>query len=370
MLSGLSAFRVATLIWMILVFVVKREDVERGWLGVALVGLAVVVTGLLSLRLQRCWQDLLRPRFVVLEVLTGLALTIGDGFVRQADVTGQAIGTNWPLVGIMSAGIALGPWGGIGAGALMGIGRLTAELSVGITTDRTSRELLAVASTTFFYCLVGWTISQIVRLLRRAEQEITIARAREEVARELHDGVLQTLALVERRTTDPDLARLARDQERSLRSWLAGDRDRRPDTRTDLGAALRACADQFERAHGGRVQVLVAEDMPALPALVADALAGAVGEALTNAGKHGRAANVTVYAEPDETSARRHAVFCSVKDDGVGFDPTAGSAGLGLPRSILGRMADIGGRAEIHSRAGEGTEVLLWSVATVTAPPR
>jgi signal transduction histidine kinase len=364
LLSGLGAFRVATFAWMAAVFIVKRDDVGRGWLGVGLVALALAVTVVLSNRLRRRWEDLLRPSFVALEVGTGFLLTAGDGLVRQADVTGQAIGTNWPLVGIMSAGVALGPWAGIGAGLLMGIGRLTAELTVGIPSDRTPREALALLSTTFFYCLVGWTIAQIVRLLRRAEHEITLARAREEVARELHDGVLQTLALVERKTSDPELARLAREQERDLRAWLAGDRDRHPDSRADLGAALRTCADQFERAHGGRVQVLVADDLPTLPALVVDALAGAVGEALTNAGKHGGAGTITIYAEPDETSSRRHAVFCSVKDDGAGFDPSAPSTGLGVTRSIIGRMTDIGGRAEIKSRPGEGTEVLLWSVTS------
>ena len=194
-------------------------------------------------------------------------------------------------------------------------------------------------------------------LLRRAEREISAARAREEVARTLHDGVLQTLAVVERRAGDQALARLAREQERELREYLFGTRPAGPGP--DLAAALRAAAARFEDAFGGRAEVVVAPDLPVLDRERCDALAGAVGEALTNAGKHGHARRVTVFVEPDE----RGAVFCSVKDDGDGFDVDergATAGGVGIARSILGRIQDAGGRAEIRSRRGSGTEVCLW----------
>jgi signal transduction histidine kinase len=104
------------------------------------------------------------------------------------------------------------------------------------------------------------------------------------------------------------------------------------------------------------VDVIVAEDVPRLPGELVDALAGAAGEALMNAGKHGGASKVTIYVEPSDDDG----VFCSVKDDGSGFDPATTPERVGLSRSIRGRIADVGGRVEIHSQVGDGTEVCLW----------
>jgi signal transduction histidine kinase len=89
---------------------------------------------------------------------------------------------------------------------------------------------------------------------------------------------------------------------------------------------------------------------------VEDGLVGAVAEALANAGKHSTAATVTVYVEPSADGG----IFCSVKDDGGGFDAATTAEGTGITSSIRGRLADVGGRAEIDGRAGSGTEVRLW----------
>jgi hypothetical protein len=54
------------------------------------------------------------------------------------------------------------------------------------------------------------------------------------------------------------------------------------------------------------------------------------------------------------------ALFCSVKDDGAGFDPAATPEGAGLRRSVRGRVAEVGGRVEVDGRPGRGTEVRCW----------
>ena len=81
-----------------------------------------------------------------------------------------------------------------------------------------------------------------------------------------------------------------------------------------------------------------------------------MGEALTNAGKHGGAVHVVVYVEEDDDGG----LFCSVKDDGAGFDPDAVTEGTGIARSIRARVDEAGGRAEVSSQRGEGAEVRLW----------
>ena len=89
---------------------------------------------------------------------------------------------------------------------------------------------------------------------------------------------------------------------------------------------------------------------------VMEAVAGAVGEALANAGKHAQAERIVVYAEPDWDEG----LFVSIKDDGIGFDPETVDKRIGLKESITARIEAIGGRVEISSNPGRGTEVRLW----------
>lgn len=111
--------------------------------------------------------------------------------------------------------------------------------------------------------------------------------------------------------------------------------------------------------HRIATQVVVAADCPPLGPSMVQAVAGAVGEALTNAAKHGNAERATIFAEPAEDSDG-HAVFVSVHDNGMGFVVDEIEEGLGLSRSIRGRIDEQGGKVEVTSRPGKGTEVKLW----------
>jgi signal transduction histidine kinase len=206
---------------------------------------------------------------------------------------------------------------------------------------------LVVIFAPFFFRLVS-SLS-----LERAERIRSQERA--EVAAHLHDSVLQTLALVQKRADDPRVvAALARRQERELRTWLSG-APAHPAGERWLAAALQAGAEEIEAAHGVAIDVVAVGDAPL--DRDGEALVAAAREAMLNAAKFaGDAGAVAVYAE---AAGGRMEVF--VRDRGPGFDPSCVPADRrGVRESIVGRMARHGGRAAIHAApGGGGTEVEL-----------
>ena len=204
--------------------------------------------------------------------------------------------------------------------------------------------------------LVGTVVGYVVALARRAEAaharavELSAATAeRERLSRQVHDGVLQVLALVARRSPDAELASLAAEQERLLRRLVAGPAALPPAGEADLRALLPV---------GGDVELAAPAEPVLLPAAVATELAAAVGEAVQNARRHGGGrAWLLVEDEPG-------AVTVSVRDDGPGIpagrlEEAAAQGRLGVARSIRGRVADLGGTVVVDSAPGRGTEVEL-----------
>ena len=183
----------------------------------------------------------------------------------------------------------------------------------------------------------------------RAERVRTQDRA--DVAAHLHDSVLQTLALIQKNANDgPLVGRLARSQERDLRTWLYSGESADDST---VAGALRRVAAHVEDAHGIPVELVVVGDLAHVDAVTP--VVRAAGEAITNAAKHAGVDRVDVYAEVTDS-----AVTVFVRDRGVGFDPTSiPDDRYGVRQSIHDRMARHGGTAEIRSSPGEGTEVRL-----------
>jgi len=197
-----------------------------------------------------------------------------------------------------------------------------------------------------------WFVRLLTSLSAERAERIR-SQERAEVAAHLHDSVLQTLALVQKRASDPrEVAALARRQERELRSWLSGAPARDAGERW-LTAALEAAAEEIEEAHGVPVDVVAVGD--ARLDRDGEALVAAAREAMLNAAKFGDGSKVAVYAEGD---GPRLQVF--VRDRGPGFDPAAVPADRrGVRESIVGRMRRHGGHATIHASPGGGTEVEL-----------
>ena len=362
LLRALAAFRAVALTWAIVGLLFSQDFLEEPLAAAIVLAAMAIVTVLVSPLPGR--PPILAPDrlpILLLELSIGITALVADGFVFD-DLRPQSLPWSWPAAGIMLAGILYGARSGFAAALAIGAASLITEEVLlvrenGFVTSVSKLGLWIVAGT-----IAGYVVSR----LRRAEKEISIARAREGFARELHDGVLQTLAVIQRRSDDSELAALARDQEHDLRSFISGRSD--SDTVQSFEPSVRALAARHERLYPGSVvNIVVANDLPELDSAHVEALSGAVGEALTNAGKHGAATKITVYAEPTEDSfqplpedASRAAVFVSVKDNGSGFDVDAVTERIGLSGSIRGRLTEAGGFADITSAVGRGTEVTLW----------
>ncbi|WP_296664672.1 histidine kinase [Demequina sp.] len=242
-------------------------------------------------------------------------------------------------------------WVRLAAGVVLSIGALwwfaTADPEWNPLVRAFAIPLIIVGGLAFL--LAPWWL----RLLRqvRVERERRVREfERAEIAAHLHDSVLQTLTLIRAKAEDPDaVARLARAQERDLRSYLYQDRRT---TAESVSTALAAAVAEVEDARGVEVEVVTVGDAPTTPALAA--AVQAVREAVFNAARHARPP-YAVYAEV--TSAGFEAF---VRDGGPGFDPGAVPAGrLGIRESIIGRVERHGGTAEIVSAPGARTEVVV-----------
>jgi signal transduction histidine kinase len=206
---------------------------------------------------------------------------------------------------------------------------------------------------------------RIARDLMVERQARARAEERADMAARVHDSVLQTLALIQRRASDPQqVVQLARAQERELRSWLF---DGQPPGSLDgvtLAAGIRLIQQEVEAQHGVPVEAITVGDCDLDEDL--SALLAAAREATVNASKWSGAAVVSLFAEAEPTEV---AVY--VRDRGKGFDPAAvPSDRKGLAESIHARMARRGGTAVIRSTPGEGTEVTLRMPRTQRQPSR
>lgn len=197
--------------------------------------------------------------------------------------------------------------------------------------------------------LVPW-VNTLVRGLatERALKEREEERA--DMTAHLHDGVLQTLALIQLHADDPQTVfSLARQQERELRDWLY--QERTPSDRS-VSAGLKQIAAEVEDEHGKPIEVVTVGDTR--PCAQTDALLDAARQALINAVAHG-GEPISVYCEATSGS-----VDLFVRDHGDGFDVNAiPKDRLGIRESIIGRIQRRGGTVEIVSRPAWGTEVRM-----------
>jgi signal transduction histidine kinase len=264
-----------------------------------------------------------------------------------------------PVLGLAGAGGRRRPLLRIVASALLLIIGLAALLSG--RSGRSAHALLEPLAglllvTTAIVIMMGPWWLRIARDLVLERQARARAEERADMAAHLHDSVLQTLALIQRRADQPQqVIQLARAQERELRSWLF---DGLPPGSADgqgmtLTGGVRLIQQEVEAQHGITVEAVTVGDCELDDDL--NALLAAAREATVNAAKWSGAPSVALFAEVEPAE-----VVLFVRDRGRGFDPEAvPSDRKGLAESIRARVARHGGSVMIRSTPGEGTEVSL-----------
>ncbi|WP_405489416.1 PspC domain-containing protein [Nocardia sp. NBC_00511] len=287
-----------------------------------------------------------------------LVVTIGAALVwREFDADGPR-----SVIGLPQKASVV-TWARIVGGATLIVVGLGVVVLGRIDLSSLGSALLAVAVTLIGAGLL--TVPLWLRMMRalNAERSARIRNdEREEIASHLHDSVLQTLALIQRQAEDPvEVVRLARSQERELRKWLFEDDG---PAQSSLAAALRTIAGEVEDQRGVKVTPVTVGDVSmdaddsgiGLPKENFTAVLGATREALVNAAKHAGVPAIDLFAEVEP-----HQVSVFVRDRGKGFDPDKVSADRqGVAKSIHARIERRGGRVEIKSAPGTGTEVRIY----------
>jgi signal transduction histidine kinase len=260
------------------------------------------------------------------------------------------------------------PLGGLGPdtdrrATMIRVGLACVLLAAGVGWLASKHESLAVLQPLGGFILV---LGAIVVLLGpwwlRVARDLVVerqARARAEeradMASRIHDSVLQTLALIQRRADDPaQVTRLARAQERELRAWLFEGRvpGSMPEA-ASVAEGIRQVQQDVEERHGVPVEAVTVGDCPLDDNL--SALLLAAREAVVNAAKWSGATVISLFAEVTEQD-----VEVVVRDRGRGFDPASVPADRkGMAESIHGRMGRHGGSVTVQAAVGEGTKVSL-----------
>ena len=386
---GILAYRWAAYAWMVLLAFLSRANLQRPLLAWT----AIVVAGAWSawLTATRGWERA-AVRWVDLGLSTGLILVSGLAMNEGGVVRGLPFfATSYPVSAAMTVGAASGVSAGVWSGIVLGIALVLSRRLNGIPFGELRAEhWIAIGNGAAYYLSAGGAVGLVNRLmsrsaadLRRASDEAARERdravrlaERESLGREIHDSVLQALAVVTKRGRELSaqpvvpgdevrgLADLANQQERALRALIQRPPDEPPDGTVALRTILEAAAFGIRD-----VPVSVTTVDPIwLPSSAVDELSAAVRQALDNVARHSQASSATVFAEPDNGD-----IVITVRDDGAGFvydEARLRQEGkLGLLGSMKGRIEDLGGSMQVDSAPGRGTEV-EFRLPGVTETPR
>ncbi|MEJ2888781.1 MacS family sensor histidine kinase [Actinomycetospora aeridis] len=364
---GLVVYRVVALVAAVVNLVRFGGGWERPLLGLVVVAAMAVWTLVSSLRYLRFGDPATACADLVVTALATASTLLVDSPEHIAQ-GGPVITTVWSAGPVLALAVALGWRGGL-VGSVVTVAVLFGVRRIVDGDLLFDAQLLVVAG--LAVGLAADTMRRSVEQLRAAAALEAATAERERLARDIHDGVLQVLALVRRRGdelartdgTAPavELARLAGEQEVALRRLITSAPVPGPDGTVDLSSRLAGVVP----AHAS---LAVPAEPVLLPAAVVDELAAVVREGAGNAAAHaGPGAGLWVLVEDDPQG-----VTVSLRDDGVGIpdgrlEQAASEGHLGVAGSMRGRVDALGGTITLHTAPGEGTE---WEIVVPRAGTR
>ncbi|MCD7437585.1 DUF5931 domain-containing protein [Streptomyces lincolnensis] len=374
---ALTGYRVLTMLYAMGLFVSQYDTFDRPRIAYVYYGVLFVWTLATLPRVQNaaaCTKRFLAADLSI--ALTGIVLTplaVNDHHIQTGGPTLPSI---WTAGSVLAFAIKGGWRWAAFASTTVAVANLI-ERGTWARDTVHNVILVWVASIAIGYVVEVARASE--RTLARALEIEAATRERERLARDIHDSVLQVLAMVQRRGAvlggeAAELGRMAGEQEVALRTLVSGGLAPVSRISEDAaeGAVVRAVDEPEEPSGPVDLRALLAPYASAkvnlaepgapvpLPPASARELAAAVGAALDNVHRHAgedARAWILVEDEPDE-------VIVTVRDDGPGIPEgrlaqAEGEGRLGVALSIRGRLREIGGSAELISIPGQGTEVEL-----------
>ncbi len=357
MYRPLAVLRVLLLVNAVGLFVYRGLTARNGpWSNTDHVTSAVLVMAVLALWTGVAVWAYGRPErrralLLVLDLLVALAAILVSPLVKGPSL--QATLPGFWVVGAVLAWAVHWRWVG---GSVAAIAVALADLSIRSTfTTVQYGNILVLLLCGLIVGYASGLLKQMAAARDHAQREAAVARERAQLARVVHDGVLQVLSLVQRRGTElggevAELGELAADQEAALRALVQRRTTASPVGSEDLAGAL-------SDLQSGLVTVSVPGSPVVMPAGVVREVLAVVSSCLDNVRRHvGEDAAAWVALED-----RGDHVVVSVRDNGPGIPPdrleVARAEGrLGVAESIQGRVSDLGGTAELVSAPGQGTE--------------
>lgn len=355
---GLALYRFLSIFYAAVLVGVHREHVIHWW--------PIIVYGLVALAWSVAAPLLPRPTRAAIGVelvIACVGIFLTSEVYSPAEVTAgiSTVPGVWAAAPVMAGALLSGISGGVLAATVIAVANL-------IQAEEPSQ--LTYHNIMLLY-LLGILVGLAVQLAResqkRLEEALSISERlaeRERIGRQVHDGVLQTLAMINRRGREMGgegraLADLAADQERSLRTLISRVEPPAPGTATEPEEGIDL-AGALTRLRSATVEVVLPPGAVRLPATTAREIEAAVVAALDNVDRHaGEDARAWVLLDTDET-----ALQVAIRDNGSGMAAdrlveAADQGRMGASSSIRGRMLDLGGDAEWRSPNGRGTTVTL-----------